>query len=1178
MSKKIQKVISVTTSVATIAWLSGIAALVPMAAMATTINEGDTIRVANTYDIYIAKYVGSKKFKRLILNPEVFNSYGHLSWSAVKTVTQAEMDSFTNSDLVRALGDTKVYKLVPNGDVGSKQWMNMTAEAFTAGGWDWDSIYVINNVDRDNYTTGADITSGTSTSPSTSASAGSVSVALASDTPAAGIAVEGAARVPFTKVTMTTGSEAATINSLTVQRAGLADDLGFASLVLVDQDGNQVGLSQTLNSAHQVIFNEAFTIPANTTRTYTLSGNMAASLDSYAGQVASLSLVAVSAAGTVSGSFPMTGNGQTLNATLTIGTATITAGSLDPGSAFTKNVGTTAYNFSALKITGGSAEDVTVYSIRWNQSGSAATSDLANVKVSDGTTDYATTVSSDGKYYTVNFGTGISIGKGLNKEFTIKGDIINGSARTVSFDIYRTTDIVVKGNVYGYYMTPTFTDNGATHATANATDISATTSPYFQGAHVTIGGGSLRIDKSASGAPSANITRGATGQILGAFDFVVQGESVNVASIRLDFDHTGTGSTSDITSITLNKADGTVLSTGGTAADDTTAHAATLDGTLDGHVTFSGTITFPVGTTQVIVKGNLNTDFAANDTFRTGMNTPDVRATSITGATTGNTITATPAAAVWGNSMTVKGGALTVNVSATPVAQPVIAGTQGFTFANYLFDATTSGEDIRVTLMTLRYQHTNLLGADLNTMFLYDGATKLNTTAVDPVAGDGDQEVTFTLDVPLIITKGTQKTVTLKGNVLATATLTNSATWGMTASAALTATGVSTGNNIDESTPGGGGQAMSIDASGQYSVALDASTPSSKLVAANTTGNVITTLRFKATAEQITVDKVTLALYTASSTTRDMTNVSLYNDATLLGSGFLGVGNATGLTSENATTTYTLSTPLVIPANEEKIVTVKADIAPITQDSTIATAGDRIIIAYYNTNSETTNGGDAASGVRVAGFSTTATHIPGNSTYIFKSVPTVSAVTLTNSLTSGNGVPLFKFKVAADAKGDIDLFKVTFRISTSSVAAMYVLNPTLVDVTNADETVQNDATTIVSGTTDLNMVLELSDVANTPRTIAAGSFRTFELRGDVSGSVTTGSSVSTMLMGDAFYEQPNGTEMQAAATVDAWTTHDDFIWSDRSATGHGVGTADWTNGYLVSGLPSTNMSTVTISY
>ena len=106
MSKTFKKVISVTTSVTTILWLSGIAALAPMAALAATINEGDTIRVANTFDVYIAKYVGSKLFKRLILNPDVFNSYRHLSWGAVKTVTQAEMDAFTTSELVRALGDT----------------------------------------------------------------------------------------------------------------------------------------------------------------------------------------------------------------------------------------------------------------------------------------------------------------------------------------------------------------------------------------------------------------------------------------------------------------------------------------------------------------------------------------------------------------------------------------------------------------------------------------------------------------------------------------------------------------------------------------------------------------------------------------------------------------------------------------------------------------------------------------------------------------------------------------------------------------------------------------------------------------------------------------------------------------------------------------------------------------
>ncbi|TSC53187.1 MAG: hypothetical protein LiPW39_410, partial [Parcubacteria group bacterium LiPW_39] len=441
MSKKFKKVFSVTTSVTTILWMSGIAALAPMAAMAVTINEGDTIRVANTFDVYIAKYVGSKLFKRLILNPDVFNSYRHLSWGAVKTVTQAEMDSFTTSDLVRALNDTKVYKLIPNGDVGTKQWVNMSAEAFTAGGYDWDSIYVINDVDRDNYTAGSDIIgAGATVTPGV---AGALTVSLASDTPAAGVAVGGAARVPFTKVSFTAGASAVIITGLTIQRTGLSDDLAISSVTLVDNETNLlVGLSQTLNALHQATIAETLTIPANTTKSYTISANMPvlATAATYAGQIASLSLVSVATTATVSGVLPITGNGQTINGTLTIGSAAVTAGSLDPNTAATKEVGTTNYKFSAIKITAGATEDMTVYSIKWNQAGSAASSDLANIKVSDGTTDYAATVSSDGKYYTVSFGTsGVLVGKGLNKEFTIKGDIASGSARSIYFDIYRNT-------------------------------------------------------------------------------------------------------------------------------------------------------------------------------------------------------------------------------------------------------------------------------------------------------------------------------------------------------------------------------------------------------------------------------------------------------------------------------------------------------------------------------------------------------------------------------------------------------------------------------------------------------------------------------------------------------------------------------------------------------------------
>ena len=127
-----------------------------------TIADGDLIRNPNAsglaqFDVYIVKLVGTKKFKRLILSPHVFNSYGHLSWSNIKDVSQSKIDEYTVSDLVRAQNDTKVYKLTPAGDTGQKQWLNMTAVQFISQNYDADSIYTINNTDRDAYETGAEL-------------------------------------------------------------------------------------------------------------------------------------------------------------------------------------------------------------------------------------------------------------------------------------------------------------------------------------------------------------------------------------------------------------------------------------------------------------------------------------------------------------------------------------------------------------------------------------------------------------------------------------------------------------------------------------------------------------------------------------------------------------------------------------------------------------------------------------------------------------------------------------------------------------------------------------------------------------------------------------------------------------------------------------------------------------
>jgi len=128
----------------------------PSSVSTADIPEGALIRAQGGFDVFIVKYVGSKKFKRLILSPSVFNNYGHLKWSDIRDVNQAVVDAFATSELVRAVGDDKVYKLYPSGDEGQKRWIK-TASAFAAMGFDADSIYEINSFDRDSYLTGSDL-------------------------------------------------------------------------------------------------------------------------------------------------------------------------------------------------------------------------------------------------------------------------------------------------------------------------------------------------------------------------------------------------------------------------------------------------------------------------------------------------------------------------------------------------------------------------------------------------------------------------------------------------------------------------------------------------------------------------------------------------------------------------------------------------------------------------------------------------------------------------------------------------------------------------------------------------------------------------------------------------------------------------------------------------------------
>src|SRR3989344_2970818 len=128
------------------------------------------------------------------------------------------------------------------------------------------------------------------TTPEVTVPAGTGLVVSSTEQPAAGLAPENAARVPFTKFTLTAGSSDVVVSNLTIERTGLAADSVFAGVILLDEKGTQLGVSKTFNSNHQATLGEAFTVKVGTSKMMTIAGNMAANNDARAGEISSIKL------------------------------------------------------------------------------------------------------------------------------------------------------------------------------------------------------------------------------------------------------------------------------------------------------------------------------------------------------------------------------------------------------------------------------------------------------------------------------------------------------------------------------------------------------------------------------------------------------------------------------------------------------------------------------------------------------------------------------------------------------------------------------------------------------------------------------------------------------------------------------------------------------------------------
>ena len=1003
-------------------------------------------------------------------------------------------------------------------------------------------------------TTGAGCTAGAMFSSTTGQACASTSVTpagaglsvAAATQPANGLAIGGASRVAFTNITLTAGSSDVVVNGVTVQRTGAASDAAFAGVLLLDQDGSQLDIAKTFGSTHQAIVGGTFTVKAGTTKTLTIAGNMTdkISMAAYAGQVATLSVVAVNTTGTVTGALPITGASQTMNSTLTIGTITAGNSSYDPGVIQSKEIGTTGYKFTGVRLTAGSAEDVRVKSVRFYQAGSAGSGDIANIKIYVDGTAYDTTVSSDGKYYSANFGSGIVMAKGLSKDIWVAGDIVGSGAagRTIDFDLQKNTDIYVMGETYGQGIIYTGTVNGT----------ASTATPAINGYAVTVSAGSVTTVNKAVSVAAQNIAINLSNQVLGGYEVDLKGEAISINSQVFHFATSSVATwgagTNYITSISLYDENGAVV-------------AGPVDAVVDGlgqKVTFTDTVTYPIGKHTYTLKGKIPSS-VNNGIVITTSTTPssDWTGGSVTGQVTGNSISLTTlTSAVTMNAMTVKAAALALSMSTSPSAQFIVAGGTGVTFANVQLDASQSGEDVRFSTLTF----TKSAFTGLSACQLFDGATALNTgsNVMNPAATTAE---TISFDSTLTVAKNTVKTLTLKCNVASSAT--GSFTW--TVSAAPTVTGVTSGSTVTATGVATSASAAQTVGVGSLVVSTSPSSPSYAIAAAGSTGNSVAVLRFRATNEGVNLSRIGLKLTsTASSSPSDFVQVSIWDGATQVGTAVF--------TGTNTVATSTLATVVALPKDADKDLTVKVDLAQIGS-SQPGTQGALIAIDNNATVDSTgTQGTGTGSGATIN--ATGSTSVSG--VRLFKSFPTFASDTL-----SGTGVAdgkLMRFKVTANSNGGLGLSQFKFTVATSSG----------VGVTNINLFAYTDSgyASGVSGFTSGQLATanvaapaaSTGAVTITPSAVVnvpAGTTYYFELRGSVSG-VIAGSSITSTLLGDAGYPIVGvGTYVAGGvammATSSALTTANNIVWSPNATTTSLTTHVDWTNGYGVPGLPSSGL-------
>ena len=621
-----------------------------------------------------------------------------------------------------------------------------------------------------------------------------------------------AARVPFTKFTLTAGDEDVTVESVLVELTGLASRGAFDKVMLLDEDGVLVGKEESLDADDQAELGNDFVIEAGESKTFTV----AATRDSgttEAGEVASFSVMAINTDVTVEGSLPITGAQHTVNGSLTIGSVTLATSSLDTS----VEIGDEDVELATLQITA-NGEDILIQKVRFYQDGNADLKDaIDDLKAMYNGDEVDADI--DGDYIVVDFGSGVVLEEGDTEDLEITATIVGGAGDTIEMAIDEPTDFMAIGDKYGYGV-------DGVKLTWDA---------------INIGAGSVNIKKDADFDNNEKVAAGTDKAMLAGFEVEANGEDVTgdlVVTIKIDGKSASTSDADiDLDNLAIYKGS-TRISSKEDTLFATTTPGATTTVTFD-DVTFERSTDF----VEYSIKGDINKDVADGTIY-------EIESISYQSVETESGENIADINKDLNHKIEIEGAVVSLEISAPSPAE-ANADKDAQLVAEIQIDAEDSGDDITVTQIKMVYGGAS--SSEVTNCELFDGTDSVSDTE------DASANMNFA-GLNIMVEAGESKDLMMKCDIGSGFPINGQLEFGTTT---FDAEGDVTGTDFNDE-PGSGTSVVTVKSGIISALVTSDDENDSKAVLEGTNDVVLAIVEVEADQADVTLDTATVTMSTST--------------------------------------------------------------------------------------------------------------------------------------------------------------------------------------------------------------------------------------------------------------------------------------------------------------------------